>query len=90
MPGEYGLLAGDANMNFVTIDELAARLRTTRNAVYIRLHRNPLAVPPRIVIPGDKRILFDSEVVEDWLRNPSAYMPPPKRGPGRPRKAGAR
>lgn len=77
----------ERNMTLITIDELAVRLLTTKNALHIRMHRNPFAVPPRVTIPGDKRILFDTETVEKWLSNPTVSMPQPKRGPGRPRKS---
>lgn len=77
-------------MTLITIHELAARLKTTRAALKTRHHRNQYSIPPVVRIPGDLRFFFDEEIVEDWMRNPLAYAPKPKRGPGRPRKAGVR
>jgi hypothetical protein len=74
-------------MTMLSIDELAARLRTTPNALYCRYHRDRHTLPPVITIPGDKRKFFDADVVEQWIKNPAAFMPQPKRGPGRPRKS---
>lgn len=73
----------------MTVAALAPLLQATPMALYCRAARNPHAIPPRVQVPGDRRWLFDPDVVADWLKNPSAYLPAtpkPKRGPGRPRK----
>jgi hypothetical protein len=73
-------------MPLVSLDDLAERLKTTRNALHCRYRRSPSNLPPILKIPGDKRFFFDSYIVEEWIKNPAAFMPQPKRGPGRPRK----
>jgi hypothetical protein len=70
-------------MSLLSIDELAARLRTTPNALYCRRARDVKALPPNVVIPGDSRLLFKEDVVEQWLIDPTVFQPKPA---GRPRK----
>ena len=70
----------------ITVATLAPLMQATPMALYCRASRDPHALPPRVYVPGDRRWLFDPDVVADWLKNPSAYLPAPKRGPGRPRK----
>lgn len=78
-----------AQTSLLSIDELAVRLRTTVNALYCRAHRNPASLPPRVSIPGDRRWHFHLLVVDEWIANPQAFLPQPKRGPGRPKKRGS-
>jgi hypothetical protein len=70
----------------VSIDELADVLRTTALALYCRRHRSKYNLPPAVKIPGDRRLWFRADVVDEWIENPKAFMPKEKRGPGRPRK----
>ena len=62
----------------LSIEDLAVRLRTTANALRCRFYRSPYNLPPRVYIPGDKRVFFDSNVVDEWLRNPQAFLPKPR------------
>lgn len=76
-------------MELITILELAPRLKTTPGALYTRHSRNPYSLPPVVKIPGDSRIFFNADALDDWLADPVSFMPQelrPKRRPGRPRK----
>lgn len=74
------------NESLVSISELAERLRTTVTALHCRRHRSQFNLPPSLKLPGDRRVWFRAEVVDEWLANPLAFMPQAPRGPGRPRK----
>ncbi len=77
-------------MKLLVIEDLVPILRAPSSmALYCRRSRDPYSLPPVIKIPGDKRLFFSEEVVEDWLKDPSAYLPAerrPKKPVGRPRK----
>lgn len=75
--------------NLGSVEDLAAALKTTQMGIYCRHSRNPYSIPPVIRIPGDKRMWFDMDALEEWLEDPMAFMPPelrPKRDRGRPSK----
>lgn len=75
---------------YINLLALAERLNTTRNALYLRILRNPYSVPPHVTFPNAKeRYMFDVETVEEWMRDPLAFTPAslhPKKPVGRPRK----
>ena len=76
-------------IEILTLEELAQVLKTTKCALYNRATRDPYAIPPTLKIPGGPKYLFDAEVVQKWLRDPTAFMPldaRPKKAVGRPRK----
>jgi len=50
--------------NLLTVDEVAALLRTSRRAVYTRIRRG--SIPG--VIRVSRRLLIDSSILIDWLR----------------------
>jgi hypothetical protein len=74
----------------LTIEDLVPILRAVSvMALYCRRSRDPYSLPPVVKIPGDHRLLFLEETVEDWLADPTKYMPKelrPKKPVGRPRK----
>ena len=53
---------------FLTADETAALLRTTRKAVYLMVERGALPGVTRI----GRRVLVRSDALVDWLRQKSA------------------
>lgn len=55
----------------LTVDEVAALLRTTRKAVYVMLERGLLPGVTRI----GRRVLFRTDDLLDWLRQKSAPSP---------------
>lgn len=56
---------------FMTPDEVAALLRTTRKAVYTMIERGLLPGVTRV----GRRVLIRTEVLLDWLRQKSAPSP---------------
>jgi predicted DNA-binding transcriptional regulator AlpA len=55
------------NLRTLGIDEISALLHLSRNAVYIAVSRNPQKLPPRLKIPGNRKLLWlESDVIE-WL-----------------------
>jgi hypothetical protein len=76
----------------LTIDELAAFLKRSRQTILNDRVRNPAAVPPSITLPNTKHILFRFEDVSQWLvglrsapPTPAEVVPTPRRR-GRPPK----
>ena len=56
---------------FLTADEVAALLRTTRKAIYAMVERGLLPGVTRV----GRRVLIRSEVLLDWLRRKSTPSP---------------
>ena len=56
---------------FLTADEVAELLRTTRKAIYAMLERGLLPGVTRI----GRRLLFRRDVLLEWLRQQSAPSP---------------
>ncbi|MCA9655304.1 MAG: helix-turn-helix domain-containing protein [Myxococcales bacterium] len=56
---------------FLTVDEVADLLRTSRRAIYAKIRRN--ALPGVIQLP--RRLLVDSEALLDWLDQKRAVSP---------------
>lgn len=54
-------------MQILFLKELAALLQTTEMALYCRYSRNPESLPKRLLIPGDRRLMFTAEAVHEWL-----------------------
>lgn len=89
---------------FLTIEDLSKefpQVFPTPNAVYVRASRAPESLPPRIVLPGVRKMIFRRQAVVDWLVShevqsapalapapaPAPEPNPPKRKRGRPTKA---
>ena len=62
--------ATDAELDMSTllsIEDVAAMLRRSPETLRKDLRRNPLAVPPRVVIPGTRLLRWRHEDVTAWL-----------------------
>jgi excisionase family DNA binding protein len=57
---------------FMTVEETAALLRTTRKAIYVRVQRHQIA---GVVRDGKRRILINREVLLQSLRQQGAPSP---------------
>jgi|YelNatPaOPRAMG01_1025707.scaffolds.fasta_scaffold10031_3 predicted DNA-binding transcriptional regulator AlpA len=55
------------NLRLLNIKELSALLARSPDTIKKDLQRNPLAVPPRVVIPGTRQLRWRVEDVERWL-----------------------
>jgi predicted DNA-binding transcriptional regulator AlpA len=53
--------------NLLDIDELAAVLGRRPETIKRDLRRNPMAVPPRLHIPGTRMLRWREPDVEAWL-----------------------
>lgn len=51
----------------IRINVLASILNTTVPAVHIMKSRSPHLLPPRVILPGRKCLLWDISVVMDWI-----------------------
>lgn len=51
----------------IRINVLASILSTTVPAVHIMNSRSPHLLPPRVILPGRKCLLWDLSVVMDWI-----------------------
>ncbi len=71
LPGNEQMNASNDLPHLLTVDEVAALLRTTRKAIY--------AMSERGVLPGltrvGRRILFRSDQLVEWLGQKSAPSP---------------
>lgn len=65
----------------LTLDELAERLRTTRNTILNQRVRNPDAVPPAVKLPGTRKLLWREEDVEAFV---AKHVTPSPQGEGKP------
>ncbi|WP_083903018.1 AlpA family transcriptional regulator [Azoarcus sp. KH32C] len=54
-------------MKLLDLDELATLLGRSPETIKKDLKRNPLAVPPRLHIPGTRLLRWRSVDVEAWL-----------------------
>jgi predicted DNA-binding transcriptional regulator AlpA len=68
---------------FWTIDDLAARMRTTVSAIYMRRLRKPDTLPPPFPA-GGRALVWLPSAVEEWEKRRANVMP--IRKGGRPRK----
>ena len=75
-------------MELFTIEELALKIRKSHQSIYNDLKRNPQSLPPRVMLPGTRRVLFSD--VDTWIKSHTEYYSPTKqiKAPrGRPTKA---
>ena len=75
-------------MELITIDELALKIRKSPQTIYNDLKRNPKSLPPRVTLPGTRRVLFSG--VDEWIKSYLALYSPEKAikaRRGRPTKA---
>ncbi|MBC8738984.1 hypothetical protein F6X40_19700 [Paraburkholderia sp. UCT31] len=54
-------------MQLLDLNDLAALLKRAPDTIKRDLHRNPLAVPPRLHIPGTRLLRWREQDVSDWL-----------------------
>lgn len=52
----------------IGLQDLAALLGRSPETIRKDIHRNPLAVPPRLVIPGTRLLRWRTVDVQEWLR----------------------
>lgn len=52
----------------IGLRDLAALLGRSPETIRKDIHRNPLAVPPRLVIPGTRLLRWRTVDVQEWLR----------------------
>ena len=71
----------DQKPNLVGPDYLAQLLRRSVNTIRVDASRRPESLPPRLMIPGTRSLLWVESDVLDWL---NALRPQPKRKAGRP------
>lgn len=55
------------NRQLLTLDQVAKLLGRRPETVRKDLTRNPMAVPPRVVIPGTRLLRWRAVDVEGWL-----------------------
>lgn len=73
-------------MQVSSIQEVAKKLGKSVSSIYSDLSRRPYALPPRIVVPGSRKVLFFD--VDLWLeQHVVRATPPTKARVGRPTKA---
>ena len=73
-------------MHLLTIPELCELLHLAPQTVYNRLARAPESLPPRLILPGTRKVLWRREAVEQWLavhEQPATVPLPAPRGRGR-------
>ena len=51
------------------LDEIAALLQRSKSTVRSDASRRPDSLPPRLLIPGSKALLWLEKDVEAWLRS---------------------
>jgi predicted DNA-binding transcriptional regulator AlpA len=51
----------------LSVEEVAAMLRRSPETLRKDLRRNPLAVPPRVTVPGTRLLRWRREDVTAWL-----------------------
>jgi predicted DNA-binding transcriptional regulator AlpA len=52
----------------MTIDELAPLLKRDVETLRRDLSRRPESLPPRLLIPGTRRLVWLEQDVKEWLR----------------------
>lgn len=52
----------------IGLHDLASLLGRSPETIRKDIHRNPLAVPPRLVIPGTRLLRWRTVDVQEWLR----------------------
>lgn len=68
----------------LTIEDLVRdypQIFPTVSAVHVRSARAPESLPPRVVVPGLRRIVFRRNTVLAWLAAHETVLPGPKRQP---------
>jgi predicted DNA-binding transcriptional regulator AlpA len=59
------------DLETIGIEEIAKILRKAPETVRVDVTRKPETLPPRLNIPGSKRVLWLRSDVNDWLRSMS-------------------
>lgn len=52
----------------ITIKELAAILNRSPATISTEISKAPHKLPPRLVLPGSRKVLWLKSDVEDWIR----------------------
>lgn len=68
-------------METLALADVAKILHKSLSTCYTDLFRNPHRLPPRLRLPGNRKVLFLRADVEAWL---SASTPEPRKRRGRP------
>lgn len=69
------------------LDDLATLVGLSDNTFYKLTAKRPEVLPPRVLLPATRKILFRREDVKKWLDAGVSTIPPRKRG--QPRKVAA-
>lgn len=51
----------------ITVEELAELLRRSPVTIASDVTRRPFSLPPRVKIPGSRKVLFKKDVVISWI-----------------------
>lgn len=78
------------SLTLLTLENLAEILQKSPAALYSTYARNKSSLPPRVALPGTRRVYFRRSDVEKWLAKHVVMSTIAegviKRGPGRPTK----
>ena len=67
--------------NIVGVDYLADLLQRKASTIRMDASRRPESLPPRLLIPGTRNLMWVEEDVLDWL---NSFRPQAKKKAGRP------
>jgi hypothetical protein len=59
----------DIELKTMTIEDLAPLLHRSPKTLMRDIHRRPDSLPPRLIIPHSKRILWLEQDVKAWLND---------------------
>ena len=67
--------------NIVGVEYLSKLLQRKVSTIRMDASRRPESLPPRLMIPGTRNLMWVEDDVLDWL---NSFRPQPKKKPGRP------
>lgn len=62
-------------METLTLLDICRLLKKRPQSIYNDLRRNPQAIPPRLAVPGTRRLLWDQKTVERWFQAHAPHQP---------------
>ena len=57
----------DIVLKIMTIEDLSPLLHRSPKTIIRDIHRRPESLPPRLIIPNSKRILWLEQDVKEWF-----------------------
>ncbi len=57
----------DDSHQLIGIDELAKMIDRKRNTIRVDVTRRPDTLPPKVKLPGSRRVLFKKDDVKKWI-----------------------